>query len=109
MAHAEQLRKIVLSYLNKGNTLQQAADIYSVSISSIKRWRKTKRELGTVALRARPCTPYKIETDKLQAYIKSHPDAYLQEIATHFGVTDSGICKALKRLDITRKKSLRST
>ncbi len=108
MAHAEQLRKMVLNYLAKGNTQQQAADIYSVSISSIKRWKKTKRELGTVASQNRQCRPYKIDTEKLQAYIQSHPDAYLQEIASYFGVTNSGICKALKRLKITRKKSLHS-
>lgn len=109
MAHAEQLRKVVLNYLAQGNTQQQAAELYSVSISSIKRWKKAKRELGTVASQARRCSPYKIDTEKLQAYIKSHPDAYLQEIAAYFGVTNSGICKALKRLHITRKKSLRST
>ncbi len=104
MAHSEQLRKIVLTYLAKGNTQQEAANTYSVSISSIKRWKKSQRESGTVAIQARQCTPYKIDTNKLQAYIKSHPDAYLQEIAAHFGVTDSGICKAFKTLKYHAKK-----
>jgi transposase len=33
---------VALNYVAKGNTQQQAADIYSVSISSMKRWKKAK-------------------------------------------------------------------
>jgi transposase len=109
MAHTEPLRKVVLKYLDAAHTLAEAAKLYEVSISSIKRWKKLKRECGHVSIQNRSCEPYKIPTDELNAYIAKHPDAYLHEIAAHFKVTDSGICKALKRLKITRKKSQRST
>ena len=109
MAHAEQLRNRILKYVDSGRTLKEASSLYEVSISSIKRWKKLKRESGTVAIQSRSCTPYKIDSEKLNAYLAKHPDAYLQEIAAHFKVTDSGICKALKRLKITRKKRPRST
>ena len=54
--------------------------------------------------RPRINNPYKIDNEALKAYIKSHPDAYLNEIATHFNVTESGVKKVLKRLNITQKK-----
>lgn len=108
MAHAEQIRSRVLKYLDLGKTLNEASSVYQVSISSIKRWKKLKRESGNVTIQSRSCAPYKIDSEKLNAYLAKHPDAYLQEIAAYFKVTDSGICKALKRLKITRKKRQRS-
>ncbi|HAU1190314.1 TPA: winged helix-turn-helix transcriptional regulator [Legionella pneumophila] len=40
--------------------------------------------------------------------METHPDAHLNELARHFGLTPSGIWRALKRLKITRKKRARS-
>lgn len=53
----------------------------------------------------RPCSPYKIDSDNLKAYVRNHPDAFLNEIAEHFGVTSPAVHAAMKRLKITRKKS----
>lgn len=48
--------------------------------------------------------PYKVDDEALKKYIETHLDAHLTELAMHFGVTPSGIWRALKRLKITRKK-----
>ena len=64
------------------------------------------KKTGGMKRRPRTNNPYNIDKEALKAYIKSHPDAYLNEIATHFNVTESGVKKVLKRLNITRKKSL---
>ena len=42
--------------------------------------------------------------EKLSAYVKEHPDAYLREIADVFGCTDDAVRLALIKLKITRKK-----
>ena len=39
----------------------------------------------------------------------SHPDYYLSEIAIMFEATPSGVCRALKRFGITRKKRVFSS
>ncbi|HHX8422349.1 TPA: IS630 transposase-related protein [Legionella pneumophila] len=52
--------------------------------------------------------PYKIDDEALKRYIETHPDAHLNELTSHFGLTPSGIWRALKRLKITRKKRARS-
>lgn len=44
----------------------------------------------------------------IKAFVKENPDAYLNEIASHFNFTTPAIHAALKRLNITRKKSPRS-
>jgi hypothetical protein len=51
-------------------------------------------------------SPCKIDNEELIAYIDSHPDAYLNEIASYFNVPSGCISIALKRLKIIRKKSL---
>jgi hypothetical protein len=53
--------------------------------------------------------PDKIDNEALLSYIDKHPDAYLNEIASYLNVTSGCISIALKRLKITRKKSLRFT
>jgi len=100
------LREKVLSYIDNGGTVSEACDLFEVSDSSIHRWKRKKKATGTVDAKPRATGSYKLDEDKLQAYISSHQDLYLIEIASHFGVTVSCISKALSRLKITRKKSL---
>ena len=106
MSYPESLREAVLNYIDSGNKISEASAIFDVSESSIGRWRRRQKNTGSIKRRPRTNDPYKIDNEALKAYIKSHPDTYLNEIATHFNVTESGISKALKRLNITRKKSL---
>jgi Transposase len=46
----------------------------------------------------------KFDEEKLKEIITLHPDYYLSEIAVVFKATPSGVCRALKRYGITRKK-----
>ena len=109
MSYSEDYRSKVLSFMESGATIEQASQHFSVGTSSIKRWRRNKRDTGKVMGPGRPKKAYKIDEEKLKEYVKDNPDAFLEEMAEHFGVTSSGIFKALKRLKITRKKSLPST
>ena len=49
---------------------------HQLAVGDEKKHRQYKR-------RPRTSNPYKMDNDALKAYIKSHPDAYLNEIATH--------------------------
>ena len=109
MSYSRDLREKVLKHVDLGSTLEDASKHFSVGLASIKRWRKNKRETGCVMGPGRPTGPYKICEDKLKNYIAEHPDAFLDEIASNFNVTPPAILFALKRLKITRKKSLHFT
>lgn len=108
MSHSTDLRTRVLDYIDAGGLIKTACTLFKVSRSSIQRWRERKGETGNVSPVPRVNAPYKINDTALQSYIQENPDAYLSEMAYHFGVTNSGLWRALKRLKITRKKSLRS-
>jgi len=108
MSHSTDLRTRVLYYIEAGGLIKSACVLFKVSRSSIQRWRDKKEETGSVSPVLRINAPYKINDAALQSYIQANPDAYLSEMAVHFGVTSSGLWRALKRLKITRKKSPRS-
>lgn len=109
MTYSKDFREQVLSHIDMGATIEEVSKLFSIGTSSIKRWKYNRKQTGSVMGPGRPQKPYKIDDDALKQYLKKHPDAFLNEIAEHFGVTGPGIFSALKRLKITRKKRPRST
>ena len=106
MSHSKDLRKRAVKYVEQGGSIKDACQLFEISRSSFQRWRDIKDQTGSLAPKSRIKSPYKIDNEQLKAYINEHPDAYLNEIASHFNVTSPCISIALKRLKITRKKNL---
>jgi len=102
------LRQRVLKYLENNNDKRAASRLFQVGIATIYRWVARQKATGNVLPLRRPYAYKKIDDEKLIAYVEAHPDHFLSEIAHHFGLTLQAIFYALKRLKITRKKSLRS-
>lgn len=108
MSYSKDLREKVLKHIALGATIDAASKLFSVGTSSIKRWKRNQRETGSVMGAGRPAGSYKIDEEKLKSYVNENPDALLEEISSEFRVTISAISAALKRLNFSRKKSLRS-
>lgn len=108
MSHSKDLRERAVKYVEQGGTIKAACEIFEISRSSFQRWRVRKNKMGSLEPKSRERSPYKIDNKALETYIAEYPDAYLNEIASHFNVTIPCISIALKRLKITRKKSPRS-
>jgi len=104
MSYSKDTREMVMEYISKGHTHEEASRNLGVSKSSIIRWSKMLRETGSLADMERQRAPYKIQDADLKTFIAANPDAYFTEIAAHFGCSDEGIRRACKRLGITRKK-----
>ena len=109
MSYSKDFREQVLSHLELASTISDVSKLFSIGTSSIKRWKRNRRDTGEVKSSRRPTGAYKIDTFKLLEFVAENPDALLEEIASNFNVTSPGILKALKRLNITRKKSPHST
>ena len=105
MSYPIKYRKRVIEYRQEGHTLEETSNIFAVAISTIRRWEQQLKEKGDLETKALNRTFKKIAPEKLKEYIDEHPDAYLKEIAEVFGCSDTAIRKALKRLNITRKKN----
>jgi len=102
------LRERVVAYLEEGHTQKEACTVFGVGRKTIYSWLKLKREKGSLCSnrsKGYRVSKYNVLEGELKAYINNHPDAYLQEIAEVFKGSSSGICRALKRFKISRKKS----
>ena len=106
MAKSEDLRMAAAKhYLGSGDTLAETGKIFGVSAASVKRWVDRYEETGGVADKPLNRGFKKIDPVKLRTYVKEHPDDTQQEIADAFGCCNQAVSKALKRLNITRKKN----
>ena len=104
MTYSTHYRSKVLSYREAhGLTIAQTAAHFNIGIASITRWIKRIEPKRT---RIRPWT--KINIHRLAQDIRDFPDAYHYERAERLGVSTRGICAALKRMNVTYKKSLAS-
>ena len=105
--YSNDLRERVLAYYDDKHTQKETSAMFRISRSTLNDWLKLRRETGSAHLRPRPKRrkSKKIDGEKLKSYIAAHPDAYLHEIATEFGVSPSAIWYACHRHGITRKKS----
>lgn len=105
MSYDIKFRRRALEYLGEGHTYRETAAVFSISTSTLLKWKSQLKETGTLAPKQRRPTWRKIDPEKLRVYVAEHPDAYQHEIAAAFGVRLYAIQRALKRLKITRKKN----
>ena len=106
MAYGIELRERLVGYVENGGTLVSASQIFQVSVDTIRRWLKLKKERGSLE-----CRPYlggarpKISKEDFCAYVESHPDLTLAEYGAHFGFTKDGAFYNMKKYGYRNKKN----
>jgi transposase len=81
-AYSKDLRLKVLSAIDRGISRKEIADLFGVSLSSIKRWLKRRQETGDVKIHAipgRPSVKGAALREWLPKQLKSDPDLTLKE------------------------------
>jgi len=109
--YSTDMREAIIRQVNLGEmTQEEIAEAFGVSVRCIQYLMRLYRETGEVLPRkiGRPEGTGKIPLDKLEAFVAKHPDATLEEIRKGCKLNASlpGICKALKRLGLSRKKKV---
>ena len=114
-AYSEDLRKKIVEALERGMPKIEAARIFGVGISSVKRYMATYREGRSLVPKKRPGSKPKLECESarklLEANLKEHPGATLPQ-RREFScgglrgveVSDSTVSRVLKRMGFSRKK-----
>ena len=112
-AYSEDLRMKIVQALGRGMGKSQAARTFSVSLSSVKRYAKLAEEGRSLAPKKRPGSKPKIDERArrlLAADLEEHPFLTLQQRCEYLRavasveVSRSTVCRAIKRMDSTRKK-----
>ena len=81
-------------------TFQEVSDRFDIPIRTLFRW---QRRIKPKTKRNKPST--KINMDALAKDVENNPDHYQHQRANRFGVSQSAIFYALKRLRISYKKN----
>ena len=79
-AYSKDLRLKVLSAIDRGIPRKEVSDLFGVSLSTIKRWLKRRRQTGDVdiyKIPGRPAVKGKALRQWLPAQLKSNPDLTL--------------------------------
>ncbi len=101
MSHPVAFRRHVLQVRKRdGLSFAQTAERFSLGIASVKRWSKRLEPKPYERRKVR-----RIDREKLAQDVRDHPDDYQYERAARFGVTPKAIWQALRKLDVTYKKS----
>lgn len=103
MAYSVDLRTKVVEY-RKTHTYEQTYQTFGISKTTIIDWERLLEQTGSLEKRPLNRTHKKIDPVKLASYILEFPDAYLEEIARHFGCSATAVFYALKKQKITLKK-----
>lgn len=112
-AYSEDLRKKIVQALGRGATKTEAARVFGVSRSSVKRYAKLADEGRPLAPKRRPGSKPKMDERAerlLEADLQERPAATLSERSEFLGraagvrVSESTVSRMLKRLGWSRKK-----
>jgi putative transposase len=105
MEYSLDLRERVIAFIEQGGKKADASVLFNVSRPTINKWIKLKNETGS--LKSPPLPPRtwrKINPEILIAHVNANPDNLLSDYATHLNVSNSGVWRALNRVNYTRKK-----
>ena len=113
MSYSLDLREKVVQALESGMTQTEVQKVFRVSICSIKRWKKLKKETGQLRPRERSDESFDkmrgIPNHKLnefKEFVFQNSELTSQEIGDNFGISDTSVDRYLEKLKITRKKRL---
>jgi len=104
MAYDIKFKLKSIEYHRKGNSIRNTAAVFGISTRTLCDWLKEYDEHGGFIIKSRPANNTKLDEKDVLKFLEDNPDCYQQEIASHFGISQSGISRAFKRLNITRKK-----
>ena len=98
-----------MSRTESGETCAETGKIFGVGGLTVQSWVQRYEETGDLSDKPLKRGPKKLPPEQLRAYVQQHSDATQQEIADAFGCSNQAVSKALKRLNITRKKRRAAT
>ena len=114
-AYSKDLRKKIVSAIERGMPKAQVASLFDISLSSVKRYSRIAREGGTLEPRKSPGRPHKIGEKGqllLEKDVEERPAAtipqrrrFLEHI-TATTLSDSTVRRLMKRLGFTQKNGL---
>lgn len=98
------LRKKVLNFHKKGNSIRKTANVFGVHFTTIANWKKREAKEGLKPKNNTIRKAKKITQIELEKFIQEHPEKTLEQIAKSFKVCINSIFYRVRKGNITYKK-----
>jgi transposase len=114
-AYSEDLRKKIVAAIERGMSKAQAARLFDVSLSSVKRYSTIAREGGSLEPRKSPGRPHKTDQKArvlLEKDVEERPAATISqrrrflEHITGTTLSDSTVRRLMKRMGFSQKNGV---
>lgn len=102
--YSQDLRDKVIKFLEGGKSQRKAAQVFSLSKTTINTWNVRYKREGSCVARKRPGATPRMKPEELSKYIREHPASRISDMSLHFGMSKSGIGYWLKKLKYSFKK-----
>ncbi|MDO4434774.1 MAG: IS630 transposase-related protein [Alysiella sp.] len=85
-------RKKHTKYYQTYKNANEVCKAYNIDLKTFLSWRKRYEQTGSFEHQIKGGNATKVDKNLLIEYVKAHPDAYLYQIAAHFGCTKAYGC-----------------
>lgn len=106
MSYSSDMRDRALKLISSGKKIGEVSELFGVHRQTLHRWVRESSRGKKKAGRPGPRRNRLVCEEALKRAVEARDDTRLIELADHFGVHPSTISKALKRLNISRKKNV---
>ena len=93
-----------MSYVNKGNSCQEAGSKFDISPNTVRNWANRYRTEGHYLSRKVGGKKARVTSADIAFYIKMNPDFILSDMGNHFNMSAAGAHYWLKKLGYSYKK-----
>ena len=100
------LREKVIQFIKAGNSQKEASIVFGINKMTINRWHLQYKSEGHCQPKVRLGAKPSIEKESFVQYVKNHPNARAEDIASEFGISASGARYWLRRVGFSYKKKL---
>ena len=103
-SYSQDLRKKVITYVNKGNTFHNASVKFEIASNTVRNWYKRYKTEGHYSARKVGGKKGRLTHEEVTAYVTSNPGFTLSAMGIHFGMSSVGAYYWLKKLGFSYKK-----
>lgn len=103
-SYSEDLKERAVKYVEDGHNYNEAAIIFKVSNTSMRRWHKQYLELGHFKAKKRLGKKPRILLSVFEEYVRANPDKTLKEIGDYFNMSDVGALYYMRKIGFRYKK-----
>ena len=93
------MRERAIGLVNEGRSRQAVCNLFGIDRKTLYHWLRCDDLVPQRSITRRG----KLDKHALVTHVRDNPDALLRERGAHFGVHESSISRALKKLSITKK------